>query len=185
VNIEQVRVTGLETVIEVRPQGPITGFLNLAIAHAYGYGAVTGGFFTVTPPAQTFDLDHDQRLSAPAGVVYSAHNLLVTATGIYGSGLTNGVTPNTPGVPLFDPTLPATGPLGTGLFDFNKEFKVAPSFILNGSVGYTFALAKVLFRPQVFVDNLFDHKYALKGTFFSGASFGRPRTVQFRLNVGV
>ncbi|HTK42870.1 MAG TPA: TonB-dependent receptor, partial [Gemmatimonadales bacterium] len=185
VNIEQVRVTGLETVIEVRPQGPITGFLNLAIAHAYGYGAVTGGFFTVTPPAQTFDLDHDQRLSATAGVVYSAHNLLVTATGIYGTGLTNGVTPNTPGVPLFDPTLPATGPLGTGLFDFNKEFKVAPSFILNGSVGYTFALAKVLFRPQVFVDNLFDHKYALKGTFFSGASFGRPRTVQFRLNVGV
>jgi len=185
VNIEQVRVTGLETVIEVRPQGPITGFLNLAIAHAYGYGAVTGGFFTVTPPAQTFDLDHDQRLSATAGVVYSAHNLLVTTTGIYGSGLTNGVTPNTPGVPLFDPTLPPTGPLGTGLFDFNKEFKVDPSFILNGSVGYTFALAKVLFRPQLFVDNVFNHKYALKGTFFSGASFGRPRTVQFRLNVGV
>jgi hypothetical protein len=71
------------------------------------------------------------------------------------------------------------------LFDFNQEFKVAPSFILNGSVGYAFAVAGVLLRPQVYVDNLFNHQYALKGTFFSGASFGRPRTVQFRLNVGV
>jgi hypothetical protein len=117
--------------------------------------------------------------------VYSAHDLLVTATGIYGSGLTNGVTPNTPGIAGFDPSQPSTGPLGTGLFDFNKEFKVDPNFILNASVGYTFAAARLLFRPQVFVDNVFNHKYSLKGTFFSGASFGRPRTVQFRLNVGV
>jgi len=185
VDIEQVRITGVESVLEIRPPGPVTGFVNLAIAHAYGYGEVTGGFFTTTPPAQTFDLDHDQRLSATAGVVYSGQNLLLTATGIYGSGLTNGVTPNTPGVPLFDPTLSPTGPLGTGLFDFNKEFKVAPNFILNASAGYTFALARVFFRPQVYVDNVFNHKYSLKGTFFSGASFGRPRTVQFRVNVGV
>jgi len=185
VNIEQVRVTGIESVVEIRPAGPITGFLNLAIAHAYGYGAVTGGFFTVTPPAQTFDLDHDQRLSGTAGIVYSAHNLLITTTGIYGSGLTNGVTPNTPGIAGFDPSQASTGPLGTGLFDFNKEFKVDPSFILDASAGYTFAAARLLFRPQVFVDNVLNHKYSLKGTFFSGASFGRPRTVQFRLNVGV
>jgi hypothetical protein len=185
VNIDQVRITGLETVIEIRPKGPVTGFVNAGLAHAYGFGEVTGGFFTVTPPAQTFDLDHDQRLSATAGIVYSAHNLLVTATGIYGSGLTNGVTPNTPGVPLFDPSADPTGPLGTGLFDFNKEFKVDPNFILNASAGYTFAVGRVFFRPQVYVDNVFNHKYSLKGTFFSGASFGRPRTVQFRLNVGV
>lgn len=185
VNIEQVRITGLETVIEIRPRGPVTGFVNAGLAHAYGFGEVTGGFFTVTPPAQTFDLDHDQRLSATAGIVYSAHNLLLTATGIYGSGLTNGVTPNTPGLPLFDPSAPATGPLGTGLFDFNKEFKVDPNFILNASAGYTFSVGRVFFRPQVYVDNVFNHKYSLKGTFFSGASFGRPRTVQFRVNVGV
>ena len=117
--------------------------------------------------------------------MYSAHNLLVTATGIYGSGLTNGVTPNTPGVPLFDPSADPTGPLGTGLFDFNKEFKVDPNFILNASAGYTFSVARVVFRPQVYVDNVFNHKYSLKGTFFSGASFGRPRTVQFRVNLGV
>jgi outer membrane receptor for ferrienterochelin and colicin len=185
VNVEQVRVTGLETVIEIRPPGPLTGFVNLALIHAYGFGAVTGGFFTTTPPAQPFDLDHDQRLSGTAGIVYGAHGLLLTATGIYGSGLTNGVTPNAPGLPLFDPTAPATVPNGTGLFDFNKAFKVDPNFILNASAGYTFAVGGVILRPQVFVDNLLDHKYALKGAFFSGASFGRPRTFQVRLNVGL
>jgi outer membrane receptor for Fe3+-dicitrate len=46
-------------------------------------------------------------------------------------------------------------------------------------------LGGVEVRPQLFVNNLFDSKYSLKGTFFSGANFGRPRTVQVRVNVGV
>jgi outer membrane receptor for Fe3+-dicitrate len=33
------------------------------------------------------------------------------------------------------------------------------------------------------VDNLLDHKYLLKGAFFSGASAGRPRTIQAKLEV--
>lgn len=185
VNVAQVRITGVETVIEIRPPGPVTGFVNLALIHAYGFGAVTGGFFTTTPPTQPFDLDHDQRLSGTAGIVYGTRGLLLTATGIYGSGLTNGVRPNAPGLPLYDPTLPATVPNGTGLFDFNRAFKVDPSFILAASAAYTFTAGGVILRPQVFVDNLLDHKYALKGAFFSGASFGRPRTFQVRLNVGI
>jgi outer membrane receptor for ferrienterochelin and colicin len=185
VNIEQVRITGLETVLEIRPPGPVTGFVNLALTHAYGFGAVTGGFFPVTPPAQPFDLDHDQRLSGTAGITYSGQGLLVTATGIYGSGLTNGVTPNAPSVAGFDPSQPPTPVLGTGLFDFNKPFKVAPSFILNASASYSFAVNGLLLRPQFYVDNVFDHLYVLKGAFFSGASFGRPRTFQVRLNLGV
>jgi len=39
-------------------------------------------------------------------------------------------------------------------------------------------------RPQVYIENLFDSKYALKGPFFSGASLGRPRSVQLRVNIG-
>jgi hypothetical protein len=35
------------------------------------------------------------------------------------------------------------------------------------------------------VENLLDHHYLLKGAFFSGAEVGRPRSVQFRLNVGL
>ncbi|HYT05105.1 MAG TPA: hypothetical protein VEM13_09535 [Gemmatimonadales bacterium] len=30
-------------------------------------------------------------------------------------------------------------------------------------------------RPQLYVENVFDHKYLLNGVFFSGASVGRPR----------
>jgi outer membrane receptor for Fe3+-dicitrate len=40
-------------------------------------------------------------------------------------------------------------------------------------------------RPQLFVDNIFDKRYLLKGAFFSGASVGRPRTVEFRVDVGI
>jgi hypothetical protein len=146
---------------------------------------VSGGFFTTTPPAQPFDLDHDQRLSATVGLSYGVRGLLLNATGIYGSGLTNGVTPNAPGRPLYDSTLAATPPLNTGLFDFNSAFKVKPSFIVNASAGYTLLVGKVELRPQLFVNNLFDLRYTLKGTFFSGASVGRPRTVQLKVTLGV
>jgi TonB dependent receptor/Carboxypeptidase regulatory-like domain len=185
VNIEQVRITGLEVVLEVRPVGPLSGYLNLALTHAYGTGAITGGFLNETPPAQPFDLDHDQRLSSVIGLTFSSKQVLVTATGIYGSGLVNGITPNAPGLPGYDPTAPSTGVSGTGLFDFNKEFKVDPSFVVNASAGLGFNAGGLSLRPQFFVDNVFDSKYTLKGAFFSGASFGRPRTFSVRLTVGV
>ena len=73
---------------------------------------------------------------------------------------------------------------GTGLLDFNKSIKVAPSFILNASAGYTLAVGNVVIRPQLYVDNVLDHKYLLKGAFFSGASVGRPRSLQLRVNIG-
>ncbi len=183
VNIDHVRITGLEGVLEVRPRGPVSGFLNVALNHAYGYGAVSGGFFSTVPPAESFDLDHDQRLSTTAGLTVSKGGFLGTLTGIYGSGLTNGLTPNAPGVAGYDSTIAATGVSGTGLFDFNKEFKVKPSFILNGSVGYAFAAGRTIVHPQLYVDNIFNLKYSLKGAFFSGATFGRPRTYQLRLSI--
>ena len=185
VNIAQIRVTGIEGVVEVRPSGPISGFLNLALAHAYGYGAVTGGFFSATPPGQPFDLDHDQRLSATAGLTWGSRGLLVTATGIYGSGLNGGLVPNSPGLPNYDPALPTTAPLGTGLFAFDNAFHVKPSFTVNATAGYTFLVGSIEVRPQLFVDNLFDLKYSLKGAFFAGAQIGKPRTVQFRVTLGV
>ena len=45
VNIEQVRITGLEGVLEFRPDGPLSGYVNAALNHAYGMGTITGGFF--------------------------------------------------------------------------------------------------------------------------------------------
>src|SRR5207247_8772280 len=79
---------------------------------------------------------------------------------------------------------PPASTYGTGLFDFNKANHVSPNFILNASAGYTWAVGNVVIRPQLYVDNVFDHKYLLKGAFFSGASVGRPRSVQLRVNIG-
>jgi len=55
---------------------------------------------------------------------------------------------------------------------------------MNASVGYALALGSGVIRPQLYIENLFDHKYALKGPFFSGAALGRPRSVQLRVNIG-
>jgi outer membrane receptor for Fe3+-dicitrate len=173
VNLTKVRVTGVETVIEVRPTGPLSGYLNFAIAHAYGRGPITGGFFptdTSAPPGGWFDLDHDARVAIVANAVYSPTRWYLSATGIYGSGLTNGAD--------------ITQPIGLGLTDFNSSIHVKANFVLNAATGYSFIVGKSVLRPQVFVDNVFNYHYLLKGAFFSGASVGRPRTVQVQLSVG-
>jgi hypothetical protein len=170
VNIGQVRITGIEAVAEIRPRGPVSGYLNVALNHAYGFKGISGGFFPADTSSAPFDLDHDQRLSGVASIVYSAHGFYLSATGTYGSGLTNGNSPDST--------------YGTGLLDFNKSIKVKPSLIMGASAGYAFAVGGAVIRPQVYVENVFDYKYALKGPFFSGASLGRPRSVQLRVNVG-
>ena len=190
VNIAHVHITGIEGVVEVRPHGPLSGYVNLAINHAYGVPPVTGGFFpTALPPTPYFDLDHDQRMSAVANVLYSLQRFYVSATGIYGTGLTNGITP--------DSTVhadtgnhvtgyqPAFNKYCTGLFCFNPQFKVRPSYIQNIALGYSFSLGTTVVSPEFYVDNLLDDHYLLKGAFFSGRSVGRPRTFQLRLKVGV
>ena len=174
VNLAQVRIRGLETVLEVRPGGPISGYLNFAINHAYGRGPVTGGFFptdVADVPGGWFDLDHDQRISSVASIVYSKSRFFASATGIYGTGLANGAE--------------ITAPIGTGLFDFNKDIHVDPSFITNGALGYSLLVGNTIVRPQLFVDNIFDNRYLLKGAFFSGASVGRPRTFEARVDIGI
>jgi hypothetical protein len=174
VNIAHATITGIETVLEVRPPGPLSGYLNLAINHAYGSGPITGGFFPTDAPQGFFDLDHDQRISSVASVVYSPGRLFVNATEIFGSGLTNGV----------DPADCACS-YGTGLFALNKGTKVSGNAITNLSAGYTFFAGRTLLRPQLYIENVFDKQYLLKGAFFSGASLGRPRSIQLRMNVGI
>jgi TonB dependent receptor/Carboxypeptidase regulatory-like domain len=172
VNIARVKINGIETVQEIRPPGPFSAYLNVALNHAYGSGPITGGFFPTATPQGFFDLDHDQRLSIVGSGTYSYQQAYASLTGTYGSGLTNGVQPTDCGCAY-----------GTGLFDFNRGTKVKPSLILNGSAGYAFALRRALVKPEIYVDNIFDKKYLLKGAFFSGRSVGRPRSIQFRLNI--
>lgn len=172
VNIAQVRITGLETVQEIRPAGPFSAYVNLALNHAYGSGPITGGFFPTATPTGYFDLDHDQRVSGTISATYAPGRFYTSYTGTYGSGLTNGVDPADCGCSY-----------GTGLLDFNSGIKVKPSYISNVSAGYSFSLAQAIVRPEIYVDNLFDKQYLLKGAFFSGASVGRPRSIQFRVNI--
>jgi hypothetical protein len=174
VNIAQIRITGVEAVLEVRPNGPLSGNVNIALNHAYGLGPITGGFFPTATPTGHFDLDHDQRLTMNASAVYSLGAFYLSATEIFGSGLPNGVDPSDCGCAY-----------GTGLLDFNRATKVQPNYITNLSAGYTFLFGGTTVRPELFIDNLFDRAYLLKGAFFSGASVGRPRSVQFRVNLGV
>jgi len=172
VNIAHVRITGLETVQDFRPPGPFSAYLNLALNHAYGQGPITGGFFPTDTPQGYFDLDHDQRLSGTISATYAPGRFYTSYTGTYGSGLTNGVEP-----------ADCSCSYGTGLFDFNKGIHVNPSYISNVSVGYSFSMGSSVVRPELYVDNLFDKKYLLKGVFFSGASVGRPRSIQLRVNI--
>ena len=173
VNLAQAKITGIEMVQEIRPPGPFSAYLNVALNHAYGHGPITGGFFPADAPQGFFDLDHDQRLSVLGSATYSFRQSYASLTGVYGSGLTNGVDPADCGCSH-----------GTGLFDFNKGIKVNPSFILNGSTGFSFAFGRTLVRPEFYIDNILDKKYLLKGAFFSGASVGRPRMFQFRVSLG-
>jgi outer membrane receptor protein involved in Fe transport len=172
VNIAKVKVTGFEGVLEYRPNGPFSAYANAALTHAYGVGPITGGFFPEDTPQGFFDLDHDQRLSVAASGTYSPSHFFLTATGIYGSGLTNGVDP-----------ADCNCSFGTGLFDFNQGIHVDPSAILNLSAGYSFAAVGTLLQPQIYVENALNKKYLLKGAFFSGAAVGRPRSIQIRLNL--
>jgi hypothetical protein len=190
VNIANVKVTGLEGVLQVQPKGPLSGYLNMSINHAYGEGPITGGFFFLPQPNTAFDLDHDQRVSATANILYSWHNFYASATGIYGTGLTNGFTPdanvpNDTGSMAKGTFQPGNKSYCTGLFCFNSAFKVHPSYIQNIALGYTFYAGGTMIRPEFFMDNLFDAQYILKGAFFSGESVGRPRTFQARLTVGI
>ena len=175
VNLHTVSVNGVESVLEVRPAGPVSGYLNAALIHAHGRAPITGGFLPTDDPVGDFDLDHDQRLSLVGSATYSANKLFVAGTVIYGSGLTNGLsTGDMPG-----------SRFGTGLTDFNSAFKVDPSTVTNVSAGYTILAGHAVLRPQLYIENVFDRHYLLKGTFFSGASVGRPRSVQVRMNVGL
>jgi hypothetical protein len=172
VNIAAVTINGLEGVLEYRPNGPLSAYVNAALNHAYGRGPITGGFFPTDTPNGFFDLDHDQRLSIVGSATYAPNRLFLNGAVTYGSGLTNGVAPED-----------CKCTYGTSLLDFNKGIKVDPSTIFNASAGYTITAGGTVFQPQLFVDNLLNKKYLLKGAFFSGPSIGRPRSIQARLKV--
>jgi hypothetical protein len=191
INQATSHVRGIESVLNVTPpNSPLSGYVNFALAHGYANGPVTGGFFALQQPNYTFDFDHDQRVSVAANVLYTFHRFYISTTGIYGTGLTNGLTPNgsdpqtvgTYGTPSYQPGYSS---YCTGLLCFNSNYKVHPSYIQQLAVGYTFLIGPRYIRPEFFMDNMWDAYYALKGAFYSGPSIGRPRSFTGRVSIGI
>ncbi len=169
VNINKIKTNGLEFALTYNDLStPFSGYINSSIIHAYGQGPVSGGFLPADSSTSYFDLDHDQRMSVVVGLNYQPENWFVNMTAIYGSGLTNGNDTYT---------------FKTGLFDFNQGAHTPPSWILNLSAGYTFAVGKEQsIEPSLYVTNLLDHAHLIKGAFFSGASFEERRNVVLKIS---
>ena len=173
VNIAEVHTTGLELSLSYdHPVQPISAYANIALIHAYGSGAITGGFLPPDDDGTATDLDHDQRLSIVAGLNYHPAYWFGSLTAIYGSGLTNGD--------------PSGAPFETGLFAFNQAAHVDPSIIFDVSAGRTFSLGGgETLELSLFITNLLDNDYLLKGAYFSAASFGERRNVIFKAAIHI
>ena len=170
VNISLLHITGLELGLSYSDVNiPLSGYMNAAVTHAYGTGAITGGFLDIVNDGAATDLDHDQRLSIVAGLNYQPQDWFANLSAIYGSGLTNG---NPEGIAY-----------KTGLFDFNNAQHTAPSWILNLAYGYTIHLAgDATLQPSIYITNLLNHEHLIKGAYFSAASWEEPRNVVFKLS---
>jgi hypothetical protein len=169
VNIQTIRTSGIEAGISYNhPKLPITGILNAAMIHAYGSGLIRGGFLPFDNDGETNDLDHDQRLSISAELNYQPENWFINISSIYGSGLTNGN--------------PENIAFGKGLFDFNSEAHVTPYVIFNIAGGFHLHInPEKYYEFSLYINNLFDRDYLLKGSYFSGAAYGERRNVVLKL----
>lgn len=175
VNIQTVKITGIELGLSYSdPSTPFSGYINSSIIHAYGIGAVSGGFTgtDVVGDGPATDLDHDQRLSIVSALNYQPRNWFTNVTAIYGSGLANGNPDNVA--------------YKTGLFDFNVAQHTSPSWIFNLSAGYTVHLeGGATLEPSLYITNLLDHDHLIKGAYFSAASYEERRNVVFKVSVHI
>jgi hypothetical protein len=171
VNIATIKTTAVGLALSYNhPKIPIFGYINASLIHAYGSGAVTGGFLPIDDAGPATDLDHDQRLSVVASINYQPGKWFFNVTSIYGSGLSNGN--------------PNDVPFQTGFFDFNKDAHVPPSIIFNVGGGYTFHFkGSTTIEPSIYITNIFDNDYLLKGAYFSAASYGERRNVVLKINL--
>ncbi|MDE2201734.1 MAG: TonB-dependent receptor [Burkholderiaceae bacterium] len=150
-NFERGRIYGLEGSANYR-NGNFGAYLNLAVSRAQGKGIETGQFnFGADELAfinnHWVNLDHDQRLTASAGVSYKYWGTTWMADALFGTGLRNGFA-NTDHLPAYWQMN-----LGAGR-DFNLPM-----------------LGK--FKTRLTVLNVFDRSYQLRdGT---GIGVGAPQ----------
>ncbi len=172
VNIATVKITGIEAGLSYSaPTIPLTSYINASITHAYGYGAITGGFLPINNIGSGVDLDHDQRLAVVTSLSYEPSDWFSNVTATYGSGLANGN---------------EDYQFKTGLFDLNQGAHTTPSWVVNISGGYKFRIAGgTEVEPSIYINNLFDNVHPIKGAFFSGAAWEEPRNLVFKLKIKI
>ena len=122
--------------------------------------------------------------------MFSQHRFVVSATGIYGSGLTNGYAPDTVQPTTRTRLARRAFSRGTRPTAQASSVSIARSrwhrtTSQNLSLGYLFYAGRTSVKPEVYFTNLFNNNYILKGAFFSSEAVGRPFMVQFKLTVGV
>lgn len=141
-NFAQGRIYGLDLSATYKDKA-LSGYLNLGFSHARARQIETGQFnFDAAEQdyinSHWVHLDHEQSLSASAGLGYRfANGYALSASALYGSGLRNGFA-NTEHLP--------------GYTTVNAD--IAKSFDVGGSVG--------TLETRLSLVNLFDHVYALR-----------------------
>jgi outer membrane receptor for ferric coprogen and ferric-rhodotorulic acid len=63
---------------------------------------------------------------------------------------------------------------------------VAPYITFDFAAGHTFSVdGTTTLEPSIYVTNLFDNNYFLKGAYFSAAAYGERRNVVFKFAVHI
>jgi len=150
-NYERGRIYGLEGSANYR-NGNFGAYLNVAVSRAQGKGIETGQFnFDADELAYTnshwVNLDHDQRLTASAGVSYKYWGTTWMADALFGSGLRSG---------------------------FANSDHLAAYWQMNLGAARDFSLPMLgKFKTRLTVLNIFDRSYELRdGT---GIGVGAPQ----------
>jgi hypothetical protein len=177
------RANGLDARLEFAPGSSWSGYANLGIAKVTQTGPITGGLFLEDDvadigPGVEFTPDHDQRVAASGGLVWTG-----------GRGVSvSGVVRFESGTPMEVDDDEEAGELasrpGAERVDFARG-RVRPRTLVSlvGSLPvWQTARAQVSVRASVL--NLFDAAYAYNfGNPFSGTHFGAPRTASVTVRI--
>ncbi len=185
VNIAQVRITGLEAVLEVHPVGPVAGFVNMALNHAYGYGAVTGAFLAddatggaVRPRPRPAAVERrGADLFGHAGAARCHRDLRQRADQRRHAERAGRRRLRS------DPAGHA-GARDRACSTSTRRSRSIPASSSTCRRATASAAGGWSVRPQLFVDNVFNKHYVLKGAFFSGAVVRAAANVQPAADAG-
>ena len=177
------RANGLDARLEFAPGGPWSGYANLGLATVTQTGPITGGLFLEDDvadigPGVEFTPDHDQRVAASGGLVWTGRRgVSLSGTVRYESGTPTELDDD-------DEADELAGRPGADRVDFARG-RVRPRTLVSlvGSLPvWQSARAQVSLRASVL--NLFGARYAYNfGNPFSGTHFGAPRSASVTVRV--